>query len=110
MEFRGKRFHEAFVFVRFRSAQLMVKMQNKNRDPKLCPQLGENAQHRHRIRTTRNPNANTASRPNHGVPADRVEHSSIEIFIHRKKPWGEIFRRMRALLVYLEPRWEARQK
>ena len=98
MEFLRQRFHEAFVFVRFRSPQLMVEMQNKNRDPELRPQLGENPQHRHRIRAARNAHANAVARPNHGVPADRVEDSFVEIFVHREETVrGGFLRRMRAV-------------
>jgi hypothetical protein len=86
MEFLRERVHEAFVFVRCRSPKLMVEMQNKNRDPKMRPQPGENSEHRHRIRAARNANANPVARPNHGVPADGCEDSSVEVFVHPKKP------------------------
>jgi hypothetical protein len=90
MEFLRQCFHEAFVFICFRSPQLMVEMQHKNRDPEIRPQLGENAEHRDRIRTSRNANANAVARPNHGVPGDNIEDSSVEVFVHPKKPWRRI--------------------
>jgi hypothetical protein len=52
----------------------------------LRPQLGENPEHCHRIRAPRNANANPVARPNHGVPADGFEDSSVELFVHPKKP------------------------
>ncbi len=94
MEFFRERVHEAFVFVRFRSSQLMIEMQNKNRDPEMCPQLGENAEHRHRIRAARNANPNAVARPDHGVPANGFEDSSVEVFVHpRKLQWRTLSER-----------------
>jgi hypothetical protein len=66
-----------FVFVRFQSTQLMVEMQNKDSDPKMAPQFGENPEHRNRIRAARNANANAAARPDHGMTADGLEDSFI---------------------------------
>jgi hypothetical protein len=63
----------------------MVEMQNQNGDPEMRPQLGENPEHRHRIRSSRNANAQAAARPNHAVPADHVENAFVEIFVHPKK-------------------------
>ena len=95
VEFRGERLHEAFIFVRFRPTQLMVKMQNKNRDPKLRPQLGKNSQHRHRIRPARNSKANAPSRPDHAVLVDRFQDPLIDVFVHHRKPLGEFLGRAR---------------
>jgi hypothetical protein len=90
MKFFRKRVHEAFVFVRFRSSQLMIEMQNKNRDPEICPQLSENAEHRYRIRAARNANPNAVARPDHGVPANGFQDSFVEVFVHEKKPQRRI--------------------
>jgi hypothetical protein len=43
----SERRHEAFVFVGFRTAQLMMKMQNVQPNPQMRPQFGEQAQQRH---------------------------------------------------------------
>jgi hypothetical protein len=56
---------------------LMVEMQNKESDPKLAAQFGENPEHRNRIRAARNANPNATARPNHGMTADGLEDSFV---------------------------------
>ena len=85
MELPCECLYEAFVLIRFRSAQLVVEMQNKNRDPKLSPQLAENPEQRQRIGAARNADADPVARPDHGVPVDGLESSFVKVFFHWKK-------------------------
>jgi len=64
----------------------------------VSPQLGENPEHCHGIRTARNAQADPVARPHHGVPVDAVENTSVKVFFHPKKPLRRIFRRARAQL------------
>jgi hypothetical protein len=90
MEISRKCSHEAFVFVRCRSTQLMVEMQRMNGNSKLRLQLRENPQHGYRIRPAGNTNANAVAGPNHGVPGNCVAHPFVEVLIHPKKMWIQI--------------------
>jgi hypothetical protein len=68
----------------------MVEMQDQDRDPKSRPQLGENPQHGHRIRAARNTQPDPVAWPHHGVPAERAENLSVDLFFHLKKPLRRI--------------------
>jgi len=91
-------FHEALVFIRFRTSKLVVEMQDEKRDPKVCPQLRENPEHCDRIRAARNAHTNPVARPNHGVPADGFEDSFVEILFHRNERGGGLPRWAQAVL------------
>ena len=69
-----KLFDETFVFIRFRSAKLMVKMQDENSDPEFRSQFGKQVKQSHRIRSARNTHTNAISRPNHRMPADGFKY------------------------------------
>jgi hypothetical protein len=84
IEFLRKGLHEMFVFIRFGSPQLMIEMQNMNRDSKRLSQTRKNPEHRHRIRSPGDTNANATSRPDHYVPGDGFEHSLLQVFGHPK--------------------------
>src|SRR5580692_7454526 len=78
-KFRGERFHESLVFVGLRAPQLMMKVQDEDRDTQPRAQLRENPQQRHGIRAARNAKAHAAARTNHAVALDGFKDSFLQI-------------------------------
>jgi len=82
LELRGQSFHEALVFVRFCSAQLMVEMQNDERDSELSAQVRKNPEQRDGIRPSRHTNTHAVAWSNHGVPRDGFADPFVDFFVH----------------------------
>jgi hypothetical protein len=60
--FRGQLRNKSFILIRILAPQFVIEMRNAQDNPNLLPQLNEQQQQRHRIRSAGNSYANALTR------------------------------------------------